>query len=73
MIAFAKDHYTITRQGTAEEWLQTVRSLLWLMSMQDPDAPLSSAEVSDLCRLINDMLPGDDLVFKIQSQLKRCG
>ncbi|MEZ2337672.1 hypothetical protein AB6735_18645 [Mucilaginibacter sp. RCC_168] len=59
MIAFIEDErkITITLNGDREDYLTTLKTLLFMLGNQNPNCPLKPEETAAMTNLISDMLP----------------
>lgn len=62
--------YAIVRKGDCGEWLRTIKALLTAISVQDPEIQMNTVEVYYICNLIDDMLPDEEMVAKIDKMMK---
>ncbi len=72
MIQFTGNlRYTITRTGSMDDWMATMRAILSLMSNQNEQNPADPFDVHQACLLLLDMLPDEEQAAKMQAGLMK--
>lgn len=55
--------FTVTIEGQQDNYIETIKSLLYIISVTTDRDFLSQKELYDVCRLISDMLPDPNQII----------